>query len=273
MKTIPLLDGNCGFDGFYKEAIKSGSDVGLKNITLDEAVGSSHDVVVLTDRYAGYVDKIKADKKILWLMEPPSVDPHIYTFASQRNAEFFKVFTFAKDLVNKFSNFVYSPWGTSFIDVDDQRLYSKSKNISIVASYKQTLEGHQLRHQVIEKYRDKFDGIKQGKKSSDDYKLIWQQEYRYSVAIENSRINGYFTEKIIDCFRTGVMPIYWGDPAILDIFNPDGVIIFNNAEELEDILSHANEEVYNSKLEAVKENYYIAAKYLDPHAHLIESFR
>ena len=42
----------------------------------------------------------------------------------------------------------------------------------------------------------------------------------------------WFTEKLIDCFATGTIPIYWGCPNIEEFFNKDGIIQVNNIDEL-----------------------------------------
>ena len=34
--------------------------------------------------------------------------------------------------------------------------------------------------------------------------------YHFSICIENTEYSDYFTEKILDCFASGVIPIYWG---------------------------------------------------------------
>ena len=49
----------------------------------------------------------------------------------------------------------------------------------------------------------------------------------FSIAIENSRNGCYFTEKILDCFTTRTVPIYWGCPDIGDYFDMNVIITFN----------------------------------------------
>jgi hypothetical protein len=43
--------------------------------------------------------------------------------------------------------------------------------------------------------------------------------YRYHVAIENSTVNHYWTEKLSDAFLAGCHPIYHGCPNITDYFS------------------------------------------------------
>ena len=39
--------------------------------------------------------------------------------------------------------------------------------------------------------------------------------YRFAFAFENAAYPGYLTEKILDAFQAGVVPLYWGDPGVL----------------------------------------------------------
>ncbi len=59
--------------------------------------------------------------------------------------------------------------------------------------------------------------------------------YKLAIAFENIAYSGYVTEKIIDCFVAGVVPIYLGAPDICD-FVPKNCFIdvrdFKNFEEL-----------------------------------------
>jgi len=45
--------------------------------------------------------------------------------------------------------------------------------------------------------------------------------YKFSICFENTIYPGYMTEKIIDCFVAGVIPIYLGDPNISQIIPRD----------------------------------------------------
>lgn len=51
-------------------------------------------------------------------------------------------------------------------------------------------------------------------------KKKWQQEYKFSIAFENSEKRGYSTEKILEALQSHTIPIYWGNPQISQDFNP-----------------------------------------------------
>lgn len=47
-------------------------------------------------------------------------------------------------------------------------------------------------------------------------KLETMRDYKFAICFENGSYPGYITEKIIDCFVAGVIPIHAGAPDILD---------------------------------------------------------
>ena len=69
----------------------------------------------------------------------------------------------------------------------------------------------------------------------------------FSVVIENGVYESYYTEKILDCFATGTIPVYLGSPDIANHFNQDGIIQLSDEFEV-------SEEIYQSKLDAIKDN-------------------
>lgn len=48
----------------------------------------------------------------------------------------------------------------------------------------------------------------------------YQRKHCFSMAYENEAAPGYQTEKIIDAFISGSIPIYWGNPQVADEFVP-----------------------------------------------------
>ena len=84
----------------------------------------------------------------------------------------------------------------------------------------------------------------------------------FCVVIENCKVDYFFTEKLIDCFLTGTIPIYWGCPSIGKFFNINGIITFDTKEECFDIIDTLSEEKYLNMLSHVKENFEEAKKYL-----------
>ncbi len=70
-------------------------------------------------------------------------------------------------------------------------------------------------------------------------KLEYQRKHCFSMAYENECGPGYQTEKIIDAFVSGSIPIYWGNKDVAKEFNPAAFVHardFRNQGELIDYL-------------------------------------
>ena len=65
-------------------------------------------------------------------------------------------------------------------------------------------------------------------------KRKFQQEYKFSLAIENTSYKGYTTEKLIESFAAGGLPIYWGDPDVSKYFNPRAFVNLMDYPTIED---------------------------------------
>lgn len=67
-----------------------------------------------------------------------------------------------------------------------------------------------------------YNNLTDGKPVTNKRKF--QEEYKFSLAFENSTYKGYATEKIIQAWMAGTIPIYWGDPSIGEQFNEKAFI-------------------------------------------------
>lgn len=214
-------------------------------------------ITIFTDNYLNQidvVDSVKSRLKLLWLVEPKVISPNIYNGLNYDHFDL--VLTHDKDLIRKGAKFV--PVGGCWIPKASRKIHNKTKEVSIIASSKRQTAGHKLRHEVCRNFDiDKF---------GNGYKYIPTKDialndYMFSIAIENCSVFGYFTEKIIDCFATGTIPVYSGCINISNYFNPKGIIQFNSVEDLKSIGDLICEEYYQSKFEAIKENFELAKQY------------
>ena len=195
-------------------------------------------------------------KKVAWLLECYELNKELYQWILTNYNLYDVVLTHSLDLCSKIPNSQWVPFGGCWIHQEDWGLHNKNKNISIVASSKKFLPGHKLRHEVISNFTniDLFGG---GYNPIDN-KITSLKQYKYQIVIENASIPGYFTEKIIDCFVTGTIPIYYGDPKISEIFNINGIITFSNIEELKNILENPKDISYNY----INENFEKSKEYI-----------
>lgn len=56
--------------------------------------------------------------------------------------------------------------------------------------------------------------------------------YKFSFAMENTKGDGYVTEKIIDSFLAGNIPIYYGDYMVDQYINPKAFILIKGEQDI-----------------------------------------
>ena len=208
----------------------------------------------------------KARKKIAWISEPHNVCSDPYDIARYSWRDFDAIFTHDKRLIKDLEGVEipvnYCTQGGCW--VYEPGMHPKTKNVSIVVSEKNYCLGHSLRHQIVQAFVDKMDVMGRGYRFIEQ-KTEGHKDYRFSIIVENNRIPGYFTEKIIDAFACGSVPVYWGDPEIGEFFDMDGILTFSNLEDLQKVLEDCNEETYNLMLPHIEENYRRYPEYINVH--------
>lgn len=63
-------------------------------------------------------------------------------------------------------------------------------------------------------------------------KIQFLSSYKFSIAMENSEGDGYLSEKIIDSFISGTIPIYYGDSIIDEYINPKSFILIKGEKDI-----------------------------------------
>jgi hypothetical protein len=81
------------------------------------------------------------------------------------------------------------------------------------------------------------------------------------VVVENTRRDYWFTEKLVDCFATGTIPLYYGCRSIDQLFKKDGMHVWTTLDELEGILKRIGPEDYVQRLPVISENMRLARQY------------
>lgn len=200
------------------------------------------------------INKLKSNaKKVVWLYEPREICPDAYNVVENRQIPYDLVASHCDTLRSKVNNITINPCFPSWIDKEDRFIYEKTKNASMIASTKIMCSGHVYRQEIAAKIPNSFDIFGHGRAKFLDRKLDGLKEYRFSIAMENSCVNTYYTEKILDCFLTGCIPIYWGTKRILEIFNPKGIIMLKDFLDVMNNFDFISE--YESRKEAIIENF------------------
>lgn len=206
-------------------------------------------------------------------------DRRIYNAILENYDKFDAVLTFDRELLKKVPNAIFLPptevtqfnrlpnplghppyksdlINTYEIPEGTYQIYPKDKLVSAIVSSKAFLPGHVKRLEFIKAIQTKIDLFGRGMGREIPSKIDALRDYMFSVAIENvSCDDNYFSEKIMDCFLTGTVPIYHGCTNIGEFFDMRGILYFEKQEQLDEIIDSLTLEKYESMLEYVKINY------------------
>lgn len=79
------------------------------------------------------------------------------------------------------------------------------------------------------------------------------RNYRFALVFENQLQPGYVTEKLLDCFEAGTVPIYWGAPDVLSDVPKDSILLLADVHnDLDKVLR--DPKLYRAMSQAVHEN-------------------
>lgn len=240
-----LTGGNKGYSVHGKE---SKYIEWVKDNTIGRTFYLDEDIVYAFD------DNV-AGLKYAWILESKFIKPGLAEYIQsnlQKILDTFEIiFTHNQELLSLDSKFKWCPAQGFWIK--EPKIYDKNKMISMISSNKTMTEGQRTRLRWLEMLEDQIDIYGRGinEIATKEEGLC---DYMFSVVIENGFYESYFTEKIMDCFATGTIPVYLGSPDIGNYFNEDGII---NLTEQFDV----SEEIYYNKMDAIKDNLERAKKY------------
>ncbi len=223
------------------------------------------DVTFFTDRNLQDVFSDTSRLKIAWIIEPPTVYPEIYQAIRQPSLykQFDQILTYDRRLLRLSERFRFYPFGGCWIEAHKWQVAPKTRTLSIIASEKTIMPGHRLRHEVVSEFSGSFDSVLgRGYQPIED-KADGLSSYRYYF---------YFSEKLLDCFALGTIPIYWGCPKIGSFFNPRGILSFRSMRGLRRVLKRISAEDYESRLDAVYDNFWLFRQYTMPEDYIYERF-
>lgn len=110
----------------------------------------------------------------------------------------------------KFCNFVFSNPGPQ----------ERIRFFDLLSKYKKVDAGGNVRNNLGRRVDDKLSFI---------------EDYKFTIAFENSSYPGYVSEKIVEPMVTNSLPIYWGSPTIALDFHERSVVLANH-RRLEDVV-------------------------------------
>ncbi len=175
-------------------------------------------------------------------------------------------------ILNNCDNAIYQPFGHTWLKPDQyNKEHNKKFQLSHLCGKLNKTYGHSLRHETLARQNEfsiplNFYDVYGDRSNIEDARLGKEfifGDSQFGVVIENTSHRGYFTEKILDCFLLKTIPIYWGCSNIGDYFDIDGIITFDNVDDLIYKTNQLNESYYENRKEIIEKNWKLALEYVD----------
>ena len=199
---------------------------------------------------------------ILILNEPNELFG-LHDWAIQNSHLFSVILTWSQKVLDSCKNSILFPFGMSFLwqvpdFYENIDIHQKIFKVFFVCGSKKMTQGHLFRHKIYDKQNEitiqkNWMYTCPVEEKNDNF-----VDSMFHVAIENSKHQNYFTEKIIDAFLTKTIPIYCGCSNIGDFFDINGIMSFNTEEEMVNILNSLSTEDYWKRLDSINYNYQMA---------------
>jgi len=203
------------------------------------------------------------------IYESQSIMPKVYVDVERVISDYALVFTHSSHLLGKFPNTRWIPGSGTWVggthSGGEIKVHEKTKMISILTSNKMKAPLHRKRYAVARylKIRNsRVDTFIQPLFSKRTISVLDSlSDYRYSICFENYIDDSYFTEKLLNCFATGTIPIYFGARDVTKYFDGGGILQFRNFRELRQQLARASAEDYIERIPAIKRNLELTKDY------------
>ena len=211
---------------------------------------------------------------ILYIAEPNEIyGLSDYAIANYNDFDF--ILTSYNDVLDACPNAIRLEFGSTWIY--GYKFKEKEFGVSTIIGFKKVTSGHLLRQHLWLRRKEItipacfYISAHGGPKDAGDCTVLGKEVLekhiaygtQYHITIENVRRDYWFTEKLIDCFRTKAVPIYWGCPSIGDYFNTDGMIIVNDADEMIRKVNSLRPGDYKKMADAIEENHELSKEFAD----------
>ena len=243
---------------------------GIELCTLDQVDPATVDLLIYMDR-PRQEPETQVASKVLILYEPEMLIPDNWDPAY--HDQFSKVLTWDDRLVNG-KNYIKHNFTVDWEDrlaCDKTRGQFFSNKLAVMIQtaknfdHPNSLYGKRI--ELIQWFKDKaiFDLDLYGRgwdirgvpfyKGLTQNKLATYRNYKFAITFENcNNATGYVSEKILDAFMAGIVPVYWGAPNVQDHIPTDCFVDmrhFNSFADMYNFLSNMTYGEYCGYLEAI----------------------
>jgi len=214
----------------------------------------------------GYVNRpearqVRSRYKVGWLHEPPCLHPEDYEGNPTDVFDF--ILTYYAPLLER-PGYRFAPYGGVWLPRVEWGLRPKTKLCSFLIGTKTATEGHRLRQEVAGVLGDSVDYFG-ARGTPTEYgwrcKRDVLADYAFSIIIETCKLDGEFTEILLDALAVGTVPIFWGADDIGKFFDTRGMLRFDKADEAPAIVKALDFKLYRSLLPYAAANLRTVSEY------------
>jgi hypothetical protein len=199
-----------------------------------------------------------ADVNVLVQCEPPELYQKFAGMVQEAHKNFDLILTYDQRILELPNAMEFCPVG-SWINPNQINL-DKKDQITYLMSSKIYTNAHRLRFVILRRFGHlkqlgNFDFLMHRSPPRVPDKELFYVNAKFNIACENQIIPNMYTEKLLDCFATRTVPIYFGCTNLEKYFDVRGVIQFWNIEQLEHIIANLTPADYESRRPYIEENY------------------
>jgi hypothetical protein len=204
------------------------------------------------------------EKRFGLLLEPSPISPSV-ALSLGHATNFRKIFSHDPFLLKTSSVYRKNLFGSSVSFRTDDMAGAPEKNavISMITSSMSTTAGHRFRLRLAKLLHSHQSGVAIFGRDIPWGPFLPDRRdgvapFMFSIVVENCRKPNYFSEKLVDCFVTRTVPLYWGCPNIADFYDLRGLLIFNDEKSFWSLFEKIMDDpvaVYESCREGLEENF------------------
>ena len=205
-------------------------------------------------------------KVSLVIFEPRAIQARYYNIIPILRFLYHNILVRDPKLSSKYNNVHSLSLAMLLVETDNLKLpnFSQRRGISLIASMKNDLEGHKLRHKLISFDKSHAHQLltplgRAYQRFDDTVSAL--APFRYSVVIENCVEPHLFTEKILNCLACKTIPIYWGHETIKQYFDTSNWLFFNDLEDGYEKIKFASSGQHIVSHDKINDNYIQANSY------------
>jgi len=204
----------------------------------------------------------QADFRVLVQCEVPKLYIKFESMVRENYQNFDLILTYDDRLLELPNARKFIPVGVWVDDI----VINKTDQISYLMSSKIWTGEHRMRFMILRRVENlkrlgNFDFFMHRSPPYAPSKNLFFSQAKFHITCENQVMTNMFSEKLLDCFRTYTIPIYYGCTNLGEFFDPRGVLAFNTIDEFQRIVDRITPDTYDQMLPYARINYELAKSY------------